>query len=301
VGTADAGRRISSCRLVGRECRYREIIFADAGYVDGRNVTLEYRWADGHRERLPELAADLIRRGVAVIATPSNPSAALAAKAATSSIPIVFSMGGDPVAAGLVDSYNRPGANITGISSLNMELVAKRIGLLHELAPKALRIGVLLNASSPSTLQQVADAQAAVSAISGKLQVLSVERISDIEPAVTTLVRIGIDALVITPGEPFAEYRPELVALAQIHKLPAMYAVRSWANIGGLMTYGPDVADEFRQAGIYTGRILKGEKPADLPIVRPTKFELVINAKTAKSLGLTVPPSLLATADEVIE
>ena len=274
---------------------------ADTGFVEGRNVTFDYRWGEGHNERLPQLADELVRNHVAVIATPSSPTAALNAKTATSTIPIVFSMGGDPVTAGLVASYNRPGGNVTGISSFNMEVGSKRIALLHELLPKATRFAFFVNPNSPSTPQQTADIRKAVSAISGQVDVLEARTVQEIEVHLSALSQRRVDALSVSPGLPFTARREGIVALAASLKLPAIYATREWTEAGGLLSYGPIVADEFRQAGIYAGRILKGEKPADLPILRPTKLELILNLKTAKALGLDVPPMLLARADQVIE
>ena len=274
---------------------------ADTGFVEERNVTFDYRWGDGHNERLPRLADELVRNHVAVIVTPGSPTAALIAKTATSIIPIVFSMGGDPVTAGLVASYNRPGGNVTGISSFNMEIGSKRIALLHELVPNATRFAFLVNPNSPSTPEQAADIRKAVSAIGGQLDVLEARTVQEIEVHLSALSQRPVDALSVSPGLPFTAKREEIVALAASHKLPAIYPTREWTEAGGLLNYGPIVADEFRQAGIYAGRILRGEKPADLPILRPTKLELILNLKTAQSFGLDVPPMLLARADEVIE
>ena len=274
---------------------------SESGFVEGRNVVFEYRWGDGHYERGPELVADLVHRQVAVIAIPANERLALIAKAATATIPIVFSMGGDPVTAGLVASYNRPGGNVTGFSSFNMEIGSKRIELLHELVPKATHFGALVNPLVPSATLQITDVRSAVSTIGGQIDVFEARTLQDIEAAFARIDQRPVDALLISPGGPFNSYRVQTVELAARRKMPCIYGSREWAEAGGLISYGPIVADEFRQAGIYAGRILKGEKPADLPILRPTKFELIINLKTATTLGLTVPSNLLATADEVIE
>ena len=292
LGSQDAGAPILSAFRAG---------LAETGYVDGRNVAFEYRWGEGHNERGPQLVAELVQRRVAVIATPSGPTAALIAKAATSTIPIVFSMGGDPVDAGLVASFNRPGGNVTGISSFNMELGSKRIMLLRELVPSATRFAVFVNPNSPSTPAQVADIRKATSAFGGHIDMLEARTVQDIEERLTALAQRPVDALSVSPGLPFIARRQQIVALATTRKLPAVYPTGEWTKAGGLLSYGPNVTDEFRQAGIYTGRILKGETPEDLPILRPNTLELVFNIKTARDLGIEVPPGLLTIADEVIE
>jgi len=274
---------------------------SETGYDEDRNVAIEYRWAQNDSGRLPELAAELVRRGVTVIATPSSATAAIAAKAATTTIPIIFSIGGDPVQAGLVASLNRPNGNVTGISSMNVELVAKRIGLLHELGAGTARFAMLVDPTNPTAELQIANARAAVLAIGRQMEALYASNFRDIETAFASLLQRQADALVVAAGSPFNERRAQIATLAARHALPAIYPVREWIEVGGLMSYGPRIGDEFRQAGIYTARVLKGEKPADLPVMRATKFEFVINLQTARALGLSVPPTLLARADEVIE
>jgi putative ABC transport system substrate-binding protein len=275
---------------------------SETGYRDGQNVVMEYRWAHNVLERLPELAADLVRRRVAVIATPGSAAAALAAKAATATISIVFGIGTDPVQAGLVSSLNRPGGNVTGVSYMQGELAAKQLGLLHELVPGATRFAVLVNPNNPIvTRSTVTDLQAAVSAIGGQIEVLPAGTDGDIDAAFASLVRKQVGALLVSPGPLFGNQRVQLATLATRHAVPAMYFDRQFADVGGLISYGTSLADQYHQTGIYTGRVLKGERPADLPILRATKFELVINLKTAKALSLAVPDRLLALADEVIE
>ena len=273
----------------------------EAGYVDGRNVAIEYRWAYNDVDRLPQLAADLVRRRVALIVTPANMVVAFAAKAATTTIPIVFNTGTDPVKAGLVASLNRPGGNITGVSFMNVQLGAKRLGMLRELLPKAMRFAILVNRSNPDTESVVADLRSAAASIGCEIEVLDADTYSDIVPAVASLVQRRADAFLINPGQVFYDRRTQLLTLAARYRLPAIYPAREWADAGGLMSYGSSFAEQHRQAGIYAGRVLKGEKPADLPILRATKFELVINLQTAKALDIDIPPTLLARADEVIE
>ena len=272
----------------------------ETGYVEGQNVAIEFRWARNETGRLPELAADLVRRQVAVIAAPGSSVASIAAKAATSSIPIVFSMGGDPVQAGLVGSFNQPGGNVTGISSMNTELGSKRLGLLHELLPNAERFATLV-ISNPIYQPLVEDVQAGATSIGRRVDIFYASTSHDIDAAFARMVQKRIEALVLTPGPLFNNNRVQLATLAARHVLPAIYSSREFAEAGGLMSYGPSITEEFRQTGIYCGRVLKGEKPADLPVMRATKFELIINLQTARALGLEVPPTLLARADEVIE
>jgi putative tryptophan/tyrosine transport system substrate-binding protein len=274
---------------------------SEAGFVEGHNVAIEYRFAQGEFAQLPQLAADLIRRRVAVIVAPSSTPAAVAAKAATSTIPIVFTGGTDPVQIGLVAGLNRPGGNVTGISSMNTELTAKRLALLHELLPGAERIAVLVNSTNPDADVLTREAQAAVRTMGRQIEVLTAATNPDIDTAFKTLVQRRADALMVTNGNLFAIRAVQLVTLAAQHRVPALYYTRLFAQAGGLMSYGTDGRDGVRQAGIYVGRILKGEKPSDLPVIRATKFDFVINLKTAKALGLTIPPNLLAIADEVIE
>jgi len=271
-----------------------------AGYVEGQNATIEYRWAEGHYDRLPGLAADLVGRKVTVIAATSTP-AALAAKAATATVPIVFTTGGDPIKLGLVASLNRPGGNITGVSSLISELGTKRLGLLRELVPSATVIATLVNPNFPDADVQLRDAEAGARALGLQLIVLRAGTEREIDAAFATMAQRGGGVLDVSVDPFFTERRDHIVALAASYAIPAMYPVRDFAVAGGLMSYGTDFADSYRQAGIYTGRIVKGEKPADLPVQRSTKFEFVINVKTAKALGLSVPNSMQLLADEVIE
>ena len=273
---------------------------SEAGYVEGRNVSIEFRWAHNQADRLPDLANDLITRRVAAIVAPGSLLGPIAAKDATTSIPIVFSMGGDPVEVGLVSSFNRPGGNVTGISSMNSELGSKRVGLLHELLPTARRFALLASVS-PFTNPLVRDVQAGASTLGGEVEIIYATTNGDIDTAFAVIRRKQTDALVIAPGPLFNNNRVQLAILAARYAMPTIYSSREFTEAGGLMSYGPSITEEFRQAGIYAGRVLKGEKPADMPVMRSTKFEFVINLKTAKALGLDVPPSLLARADEVIE
>jgi putative ABC transport system substrate-binding protein len=271
----------------------------EAGFVEGQNVAIEYRSADGHLDRLPTLVADLIRRPVAVIV--GNTPSALAAKAATTTIPIVFVTGTDPVRDGLVVSLNRPGGNVTGVSFLAGELGTKRLELLRQVAPTATTIAVLVNPNSPETVAKQREVQAAAQAIGQLVIILDVENVRDIESAFATFVQRGAGALLIGTGPFMNSHRERLAALAAHSRLPAIFSLREFPAAGGLMSYGTSITDGYRQAGKYVGRILKGEKPADLPAMQSTKFELVINLKTAKALGLEIPDKLLALADEVIE
>jgi putative ABC transport system substrate-binding protein len=272
----------------------------ETGYVEGDNVTIEYRYAENQFDRLPELADDLVRRGVAVIVT-AAPSAALVAKAATTTIPIVFGLGDDPVKIGLVASLARPGGNLTGINFLSRELAAKRLALLHEMVPSAIRVAVLVDPAFPLTEGVVQDIVTAAPTMGLQIQVLNVSTSHEINTAFATFVREPPDALFVGLGPFLSNRRVQLVHLATRHAIPAVYASRQYTEVGGLMNYGPNIVDAYRQMGVYTGRILKGAKPADLPVVQATTFELVINAETARLLGLAVPPALLARADEVIE
>jgi putative ABC transport system substrate-binding protein len=273
---------------------------AEGGYQEGHNVAFEFRWAEGQYGRFAELAADLVRRRVNVIATPSGGTAALAAKAATATIPIVFGVAGDPVKEGLVASLNRPGGNATGINFFTAEVVAKRMQLLRELVPAANRVALLVN---PTDAENYESTLREVEAAAGGRQILVVEAATgrDIDAAFASMAREKADALFVAPGSFFNTRRVQLAVLAARHALPATYAVRAYAEAGGLISYGADILDAFRQVGVYSARILKGAKPADLPVLQSTKFELVINLNTARALGLTVPPGLLALADEAIE
>ena len=272
----------------------------EAGYIEGQNVTIEYRWADDHYDRLAALAADLIRRQVTVMAATGTP-AALAAKAATSTIPIVFTAAVDPVALGLVASLNRPSGNATGVSAYISALGAKRLELLRDLVPSATVIGVLVNPNFPGAESQRKDATEAARIIGQQIHIVNASSERDFNGAFATLVQLKVAALLVSADVLFLSRRDQLVALAARHKIPAIYPLREFVSAGGLMSYGPSIADAYRQAGIYVGRILKGTKPADLPVVQPTKFDLVINLKTAKALGLTVPMIMQMTAHEMIE
>jgi putative tryptophan/tyrosine transport system substrate-binding protein len=273
----------------------------DTGYVEGENVRIEYRWAENQVDRLPVLAAELVRQRVNVIATGGGEAAALAAKVATKTIPIVFSTSQDPVPSGLVASHSRPGGNATGVNFLVAELGSKQLGLLRELIPAAARVGLLVNPKFPGTERAMRDVTAAASAIGLQVDVVQASDSREIESVFGTLVHNKADALLVGPDPFFASRRLQLAILAARHVLPAVYNVREYPEAGGLMSYGTNVGDAYRQMGVYAGRILKGAKPADLPVVQSSKFELVINLPTARALGLTVPPQLLARADEVIE
>jgi putative ABC transport system substrate-binding protein len=274
---------------------------SETGYVEGRNVTIDFRAANNQVDKLPELAADLVRRRVAVILASGGAAPARAAKAATASIPIVFYGGDDPVATGLVASLSRPGGNVTGIAFLSAELGPKRLGLLKELVPGAASYAVLVNPGNPATGSIVAELRAAAATIGKQIEFFSASSNREIDAAFVELVRGGADALVIGSSVLFANRRAQLATLAAHHRLPAIYYDRRATEVGGLMSYGASIADAARQAGVYTGRILKGEKPADLPVMQAVKFEFVINLQTARTLGIEVPPGLLAIADEVIE
>ena len=274
---------------------------AEKGYVEGRSVAIEYRWGLGHYERLPELAADLVRQRVAVIAATGGVPSVRAAKRATSAIPIVFTMGGDPVAFGLVASMNHPGGNVTGITLISGEIVSKRIALLHDLLPGAKTLAVLMNATAPASAAEVAVAERVAHTLGWRVKVLKVGGERDFEAAFQPLARERADALLVTTDPVFESQRDRIVALAASYATPAIYALREYALAGGLMTYGSSITDVYRQAGVYAGRILNGETAANLPVMQASKFELLINLKTAKMLSLQVPPALLAVADEVIE
>jgi putative ABC transport system substrate-binding protein len=284
----------------GRLAALRQAL-AEAGYIEGRNVAIEYRWAEGRFDRLPELVADLVRRQVSVMIVVSDPGA-VAAKAATTTVPIVFGVGEDPVKLGLVANIARPGGNVTGVNFLTAELVAKRMGVLRELVPAATRFGVFVNPSDPRRAETVTrDAQAAARSMERQVHVLEASTIGEIDAAFATFARERTDALFVAPDSFFTSRRVQFAIMAARHAIPATYAVREFAEVGGLMTYGTSLEDMYRQVGIYTGRILKGAKPADLPVVQSSKFELVINRQAARALGLEVPERLIASADEVIE
>jgi putative tryptophan/tyrosine transport system substrate-binding protein len=287
--------------------RYRLLLDAfrqglnDGGYVEGRNVLIESRWAEGLSARLPELAADLVRRHVSLIASTGGSASAHAAKAATTTIPVLFIGGPDPVADGLVSSLNRPGGNLTGVGVNTSELMPKRVQLLQQLVPNAAKIALLLNRDGVGADAGQKDVEAAIRSLGRQIIPLKVSSRSDLEAAFVSAVRQHADALLVTSSSLFMNRRVEIVALAARHALPAAYAWREFVEAGGLVSYGPNIAWAYRQIGQYASRILKGAKPADLPVVLPTKFHLVINLKTATALGLTIPETLLATADEVIQ
>ena len=272
----------------------------EAGYVEGRNVAIEYRWAEGQYDRLPALVADLVRRQVTVLAATTTP-AALAAKRATSTIPIVFVMGADPIAVGLVDSLSRPSGNVTGINNYMSDLGAKRLALLRELVPTGAAIGMLVNPNFPDAGSQAKDVKEAALKLGQHVQVVNANSEGEFNTAFATFVQLQVRALLVTIDPFFLSRREQLVMLAARHKIPAIYFGPEFVSAGGLMSYASNLADGYRQTGVYVGRILKGAEPRDLPVVQPTKFDLIINLKTAKALGLEIPPKLLALADGVIE
>jgi ABC-type uncharacterized transport system substrate-binding protein len=272
------------------------------GYEEGRNVKIEYRWANGQNDRLPALAADLVRQQVAVIATPGSNASAIAAKAATNAIPIVFETGVDPVAAGLVKSLSRPEGNVTGITSLNVSVAPKKVELMHELLPKAKGFAVLVNPANPTTLEMgVKGSEEPARTLGLKLHFLNAATERDIESAFEKLSQLEIGGLIVAADIFFNSRAQQFATLTLKHRVPAIHSVRDFATAGGLVSYGGDIRDSHRQAGIYAGRVLKGEKPANLPVQQVTKVELTINLKTAKALGITVPNTLIGRADEVIE
>jgi len=291
-GSADA--------TAGRVAAFRKGL-GETGYVEGQNVAIEYRWLEGQFDRLPALMADLVRRRVAVVATPGTLAGTIAAKNATTTIPIVFGLGGDPVSNGVVASLARPGGNATGINVFSLELVAKRLALLHELVPKAVCVAVLLNPASVTGEPALREVQGAARAIGLKIHVLNATTIGEIDAAFASIAHDRPDALFVSPNTLFSRRRVQLITLAARERIAASYSGRDYVVAGGLMSYGADAADMYRQVGVYTGKILNGAKPADLPVLQPTKFEFVINLTTAKAIGLTIPETLLATADEVIQ
>jgi ABC-type uncharacterized transport system substrate-binding protein len=274
---------------------------SEMGFIEGRNVAIEFRWARNDRDRKSELAADLIRRKVDVIAAPGSAVGALAAKALTTTIPIVFSTGGDPVELGLVESFSRPGANVTGFTDMNSDIVPKQLGLLHELLPGAARYGVLVTRTFAFVDRVIKDAQMAAAAMGRQMEILFAGTDREIDAAFAEMVQKRVEAILVPDDVVLTGRRTQILTLAARHALPAIYGARNWADAGGLMSYGPLVNDKDRQVGIYTGRILKGEKPSDMPVARATTFEFVINLATARTIGVTVPPTMLARADEVIE
>ena len=273
---------------------------SENGYVEGQNIKTEFHWAEGHDERLPAMAADLVRRQVSVIAAVSAP-AALAAKASTATIPIVFETAGDPVKLGLVASLNRPGGNMTGVTQLASELVAKRVGLLHDLVPTATTIGFLVNPVDPRVETQTKEVWEAAEALGLQVQILKGTTDTEIDTAFANLPGSRAAGLLVGSGVLWRRQAEQLPSLEARYGMPVIYQYREYVEAGGLISYGASLTDTYRQVGVYVGRVLKGEKPADMPVMRPTKFELVINLKTAKALGLTIPPGILAIADEVIE
>jgi putative tryptophan/tyrosine transport system substrate-binding protein len=273
----------------------------ESGYVEGQNVAIEYRSADNQIDRLPVLATDLVNRGVTVIVTIGGDISIRAAKAATTTIPVVFVTGRDPVAAGFVASLNRPGGNLTGVNFLVVLTVTKRLGLLNELAPAATTIGMLVNPDNPNAESTTGDAQTAAETLGKKVVVVKAGTARDLDTAFATFDREKVKAVLVEADPFFLARREQVVALAARHALAAIYAFREFAAVGGLMSYGTSLSNAYHQAGVYAGRVLKGEKPADMPVIQPTKFEFVINLKTAKALDLTIPPGVLAIADEVIE
>jgi putative ABC transport system substrate-binding protein len=298
VGYIDAGSADTSARYVAAFHKGLN----ETGYVEGQNVAVEYHYVEGQYDRVPALVADLVRRRVAAIATPGSAPGTIAAKAATATIPIVFGVGEDPVQLGLVASLARPGGNLTGINFFSREVVAKRLALLHDLVPKAVRVAVLVNPANASIVEStLRDLQEAAPTIGLQIQILNATTIGEIDAAFATLARERPDALFVAPDGFFNSRRGQFVTLTAVNKIPAAYGNRDAVAAGGLMSYGTDIADIYRQVGVYTGNILKGAKPADLPVVQSTKFIFAINLQTARTLGIEVPSGLLATADEVIE
>ena len=298
IGFVDAG---SADATAGWVAAFRKGL-GETGYVEGKNVTVEYHWLEGQYDHLPALLADLVRRQVAVIATPGNTPGSVVAKATTATIPIVFGVGADPVKLGLVASLARPGGNATGTNFFSSEVNAKRLRLLHDLVPKAVRVAVLVN-SADAVLTEIAlrAVQDAAPSIGLQIQILNASTIGEIDAAFATIARERPDALFVAPDALFTLRRGQLAILTARERIPAAYALRDLVVAGGLMSYGTDFADSFRQVGVYTGSILKGAKPADLPVLQSTKFEFVINLQTARALGIEVPSGVLAIADEVIE
>ena len=297
IGFLSARSARDSARLVAAFGKGLE----EAGFSEGKNFSIDYRFADGRVDRLPELAADLVRRGVAVLVASGGGPSAMAAKGATSTIPIVFVIGSDPVGLGLAASLSRPGGNATGMTLISADLAPKRLGLLRELVPNAIVVAGLTNPSTPEGRAQSSDMRTAALGLGIKLRIFEASDEKGVESAFATLAQERADALLVSSDPIFDVHRDKLVALAAATAIPAIYSFRDFTTAGGLMSYAPEIADAYRQIGVYTSKILKGAKPSDLPIQRPTKFQLVINMKTAKALGLNVPPHLIARADEVIE
>jgi len=274
---------------------------AENGFVEGQTVAIEFRWADGDYDRLPALAADLVSRKVAVLVGVGGDVSAVVATKATRTIPVVFGMGGDPVKAGLVASFNRPGGNVTGYTVLTSEMESKRLGLMRELVPGVSLIGILVNPQLPATVQELADLEPAAKGVNQQLFVARADNDAELDTALASFVQQRVGAFLVTSAPFFDTRMNRIVSFAAQNRLPAIYQFREYAVAGGLISYGPNIVESYRNGGAYVGRILKGEKPADLPVLQPTKFDFVINLKTAKALGLTVPPTLLAEAGEVIE
>jgi len=297
IGFLSVRSAVDSARLVAAFGKGLE----EAGFSEGRNLAIDHRFADGRLDRLPELAADLVRRPVAVLVTAGGAPSAIAAKRATPNIPIVFVIGNDPVAAGLVASLSHPGGNVTGMTIISQDLAPKRLGLLRELTPNATRFAGLANLKTPEGQVQASNMKAAAQALGLKLRMFEASDEKEIDSVFATLAKDKADALLVGADALFDVHRDKLIALVAAAAIPAIYQFRDFTTAGGLMSYDPDIADAYRQAGVYAGKILKGALPSDLPIQQPTKFQLVINLKTAKDLGLEIPPTLLARADEVIE
>ena len=274
---------------------------SSVGFVEGQNVGIEFRWAENQSDRLPTLAADLVGRRVSVIAATGGLQAVLAVKKATADIPVVFTSGSDPIGLGIIASFNRPGGNATGVNMMISEIEAKRLGLLHELVPAATRIAVMVDPGNPASDQELSDVQKGAHTVGIGLEILRASNEGEIEAAFETLAQAGAQALLVAGSPFFVTQRERIVRLAARHRVPAVYEAGSYAAVGGLMSYGPNIPEVYRLVGVYVGQILKGAKPSDLPVIQSTKFEFVINRKTAKALGLEIPPTLLALADEVIE
>jgi putative ABC transport system substrate-binding protein len=296
VGFANSGSAQAQALMAAA---YRKGL-EDAGFVEGKNVLIESRWADGRYDRLPEFMADLIKRKVTVIMA-GGPPAALAAKAATSTIPVVFTTGDNPVQTGLVTSLSRPGGNVTGVNVLYTDLESKKLGLLRDVVPQAGAVAALVNQTRPVAASQTAELQAAAQKFGQRIQIINAATEQDLEPAFASMAQLKVGALLQAADPFFNTVRDQIVSLAARHRIPAIYEQRAFVAAGGLMSYGTNLADAYRQAGVYTGRILKGEKPGDMPVVQATKFELVLNLKTAKALSLNIPSGLLTIADEMIE
>jgi putative ABC transport system substrate-binding protein len=291
VGTADGNASLAAAFRRG---------LGETGYIDGQNITVEYGWAEGHFDRLPSLAADLVHRQVTAIAATTTPGA-LAAKGTGTTIPIIFETAGDPIKLGLVKSLNHPGDNVTGVTQLSSELISKRLGLLHELIPTAKLVGLLVDRADPRADAQAADMQEAARGLNLQIHILNASNEDEIYRAFANISQVGARGLLVGTGEFLRRRAEQVVRLAAQHNLPTIYQYSDFAKAGGLISYGTSLTDSYRQTGVYTGRVLKGEKPGDLPVLQATKFELVINLKTAKSLSLTIPPGVFAIADEVIE